>query len=155
MRVCLQELLCAPEVSVDYTEPVLHLFLSVYIRASAPGSVCLQEPCCICALLSTRALFCICACLQSTKVLCCTWMCLPPRVQCRLYLEEQSLQIFFVSFGYFRNRFVCFSCFNTCSKHRYKPKIIFLVSQKKTETDCVSVQTESIFCLFRGHPTQK
>ncbi len=30
MRVCLQELLCAPEVSVDYIEPVLHLFLSVY-----------------------------------------------------------------------------------------------------------------------------
>ncbi len=30
MSVCLQELLCAPEVSVDYKEPVLHLFLSVY-----------------------------------------------------------------------------------------------------------------------------
>ncbi len=30
MRVCLQELLCAPEVSVDYIEPVLHLSLSVY-----------------------------------------------------------------------------------------------------------------------------
>ncbi len=30
MRVCLQELLCTLEVSVDYIEPVLHLFLSVY-----------------------------------------------------------------------------------------------------------------------------
>ena len=30
MRVCPQELLCAPEGSVDYIEPVLHLFLSVY-----------------------------------------------------------------------------------------------------------------------------
>ena len=30
VSVCLQELLCAPEVSVDYIEPVLYLFLSVY-----------------------------------------------------------------------------------------------------------------------------
>jgi hypothetical protein len=29
-RVCLQELLCAPEVSVKYMEPVLHLWVSVY-----------------------------------------------------------------------------------------------------------------------------
>ena len=62
---------------------VQHLEVSVF-----------KSLCCICAFLSTRALFCICACLQSTRVLCCTWTCLPTRVQCRLYLEEHSLQHF-------------------------------------------------------------
>ncbi len=97
-RVCLQELLCAPEVSVDYIEPVLHLFLSVYKSFVQHLEVSVfKSLCCICAFLSPRALFCICACLQSTRVLCCTWTCLPTRVQCMLYLEEHSLQFFFLS----------------------------------------------------------
>jgi hypothetical protein len=122
-RVCLQELLCAPEVSVDYIEPVLHLFLSVYkIFVQHLEVSVFKSLCCICAFLSTRALFCICACLKSTRVLCCTWTCLPTRAQCMLYLEEHSLQFFLFFFRFFRNRFVCFSCFDKCSKHRNKPK---------------------------------
>ncbi len=46
--VCLQELLCPPEVSVDYIESVLHLFLSVYksfkIVLHLEVYICLQEP---------------------------------------------------------------------------------------------------------------
>jgi hypothetical protein len=141
-------------------KPVLHLFVSVYkifvlhLKVSVFKSLW-----CICAFLSTRALFCTCACLQSTRVLCCTWTCLPTWVQCMQYLEKQSLQNFFVCFGFFRNSFVCIGCFDTCSKHRNKPKISFFGFTKQTEKQpkqivfrFFSVQTENIFCLFRGHP---
>jgi hypothetical protein len=118
-RVCPQELSCAPEVSVDYIEPVLHLFLSVYKSFVQHLEVSVfKSLCCICAFLSTRALFCICACLQSTRVLCCTWTCLPTRVQWRLYLAEHSLQKIFVCFVFFRNRYV--------GSFRFKPKIFFV-----------------------------
>jgi hypothetical protein len=67
----------------------------------------------------------------------------------------QFTKIFFVFFGFFRNRFVCFGCFDTCSKHRKKPKDKFFdftkQKRKTTETDCVSVlfgQTENIFVCF-------
>jgi hypothetical protein len=155
-RVCLHELLCAPEVSVDCIETVLHLFVSVY----KSFVLCLKSVCCICPFLSTRALFCACAYLQSTRVLCCTWTCLPTRVQCMLYLEEHNLLNFLVCFGFFRNSFVCFDCFDTYSKHRNKPKNSFFDFTKQTEKQpkqivfrFFSVQTENKFCLFRGHPT--
>ncbi len=76
-RVCLQELWCEPQLSVDYIEPVLHLCVSVCksfvlrLKVSVFKSLC-----CTCACLSTRALCCTCAYL-STRVLCCTWTCLP------------------------------------------------------------------------------
>jgi hypothetical protein len=134
MRVCLKELLCVPEVSV---EPVLHLFLSVY------KSFCTWK------CLSSRALLhlytsvyqsfvlhlCLSAVYKSSVLHLDVFACKSPVY--RLNLEEHSLQIFLVCFGYFRNRFVCFSCFDMCSTHRNKPKIIFLVS-RKTLTDCVS-----------------
>ncbi len=70
MRVYLQELLCAPEVSVNYIEPVLHLFLSVYKSFVQHLEVSVfKSLCCIWAFLSHRALFCICACLQSTRAM--------------------------------------------------------------------------------------
>jgi hypothetical protein len=56
---------------------------------------------------------------------------------------------------------VCFGCFDTCSKHRNKPKKIFFGFVKQTETQPKQtefwfflVQTENIFFLFRGHPTR-
>ncbi len=114
-------------------------------------------------------LCCTCACL-STKALCCTCLsvlqefCAAPG---HVYLQESSVcytlrsivEIFFVGFGFFRNKFVCFGCFDTCSKHRNKPKKKFFGFTKQTEKQpkqilfrFFSVQTENIFCLFRGHP---
>jgi hypothetical protein len=123
MRVCLQELFCSPEVSVDYIEPVLHLFLYVYKSFVQHLEVSIfKSLCCICAFLSTRALFCICACMQFTRVLCCTWTCLPTRVQCMLYLEEHSLQIFWFCSVFFETcLLVCFGCFdrNTEKTEKY------------------------------------
>jgi hypothetical protein len=76
---------------------------------------------------------------------------------------------FFVSyvfcwvFGLFRNRSVCFGCFETGPKHRNKPKqtekiVIGFAKQtenepKQIEFRFVSVRTEKKICLFRGHPT--
>jgi hypothetical protein len=67
---------------------------------------------------------------------------------------------FFVFLGLFRNRSVCFGSFETSPKHRNKPKkIVFGFAKqtenqpKQTEFRFVSVRTENIFCLFRGHPT--
>ncbi len=142
MRVCLQELLCAPKVSVDYIEPVLHLFLSVYKSFVQHLEVSVfKSLCCICAFLSTRALFCICACLQSTRVLCCTWTCLPTRVQCRLYLKEHSLQK--ILFRFSSIQFCLFRLFRyVFETTKQTEKYFFLfheTNRKTTETDCVSV----------------
>ena len=134
-RVCLQELLFAPEVSADCIEPVLHLRVSVYKSSVLHLEVSVfKSMCCTCACLSTRALCCTCACV-STRVLCCTWTCLPTRV-----LEEHN-------------------CFDTCSKHRNKSKNKFFGFTKQTEKQpkqnvfrFYSVQTENIFRLLRGHP---
>jgi hypothetical protein len=88
-RVCLQELLFAPEVSADCIEPVLHLRVSVYKSSVRHLEVSVfKSMCCTCACLSTRALCCTSHCV-STRVLCCTWTRLPTRV-----LEEHSLQHF-------------------------------------------------------------
>jgi hypothetical protein len=139
-RVCLQLLLCAPKVSANYLEHVLHymrirlLYKSFVLHLEVS---IFKSLCCTCESLSTRALCCTCACL------CCTWTCLPTRVQCMVYLEEHSLQTFFCLFRFSRNRFVCFGCFDMCSKHRNKPKNRFFwfheTNRKTTETDCVSV----------------
>ncbi len=132
--------------------------------------------------LSTRPLCCTWMCLP-TRALCCTWTCLSTRtfsvpvrvclqelcdVPRRVCLQEYKKQwncrclvikIFFGCFGLFRNRYVYFGCFDTCSKHRNKPKNLFFGFVKQTETQpkqiefrFFSVRTENIFCLFRGHP---
>jgi hypothetical protein len=136
MRVCLQELLCAPEVSVDNTEPVLHLFFSVYksfllhLEVSVFKSLaafvhfCLPELCSASVLVCSLQEFCAspgCVCLQESSVGY-TW-------------RSTVYKKFFVCFGFFRNRFVCFGCFDTCSKHRNKPKIILWVSRNKPKNN--------------------
>jgi hypothetical protein len=134
------------------------------------------------ACLSTRALCCTWMCLP-TRAVCCTWTCLSTRtfaVPVRVCLQElcdapgrvclqeyrqhwncrcSAINIFLVCFGLFRNRYVYFGCFDTCSKHRNKPKKLFFGFVKQTETQpkqivfrFFSVRTENIFCLFRGHP---
>jgi hypothetical protein len=127
--VCLQEPvlhLCVP-VCKSF---VLHLDVSVY------KSLCSTCPC-----LSTRA------CAPPARV-CLQELCPAPghvclqepsrRFTCRC---TYSLQIFPVCFDFFENRYVCFGCFGTCSKHRNKPKFFsFRESDwKTTETDLVSV----------------
>jgi hypothetical protein len=66
---------------------------------------------------------------------------------------------FFRFFGLFRNRSVCFGCFETGPKHRNKPKKIVIGFAKQPENEpkqiefrFVSVRTEKKICLFRGHP---
>jgi hypothetical protein len=82
-----------------------------------------------------------------------------------LLLRERTVytrDVFFLRFfGLFRNRFVCFGCFETDPKHRNKPKKCFISFAKQTENQpkqiefrFVSVRTEHFVCLFRGHPTQ-
>jgi hypothetical protein len=71
--------------------------------------------------------------------------------------------VFFRFSGLFRNRCVCFGCFETDPKHRNKPKqtekmFISFAKQaenqpKQIEFRFVSVRTEKFFCLLRGHPT--
>jgi hypothetical protein len=59
-------------------------------------------------------------------------------------------------FGLFRNRSVCFGCFETGPKHGNKPKKIVIGFEKWTETDWVSVLFQfkpKKICMFRGHPT--
>ncbi len=163
--VCLQELWCAPEVSVDYIEPVLHLCVSVckifvlHLKVSVFKSLC-----CTCSMcMSVYPELCAAPLLICLQEFCAApgRVCLQTRVQCMLYLEEHSSHTFFVvCFVFFRNRFVCFGCFDTCSKHRNKPKNIFFSFMKQTEKQpkqivfrFFSVKIENIFCLFRGHPT--
>jgi hypothetical protein len=69
--------------------------------------------------------------------------------------------LFSVSFGFFRNKSVCFGCFETGPKHRNKPKKIFFGFAKQTENQpkqivfrFVSVRTEKKIYLFRGHPSE-
>jgi hypothetical protein len=66
----------------------------------------------------------------------------------------------FSFFGLFRNKSVCFGCFETGPKHRNKPKKYFFGFAKQTENEpkqivfrFVLVRTEKKICLFRGHPT--
>jgi hypothetical protein len=89
-RVCLQELLFAPDVSADCIAPVLHLRVSVYKSSVLHLEVSVfKSMCCTCACLSTRALCCTCACV-STRVLCCTWTS-PRRAQITTFLVFVSV----------------------------------------------------------------
>jgi hypothetical protein len=57
--------------------------------------------------------------------------------------------IFFCLFRFFRNRFVCFGCFDMCSKHRNKPKNnFFLVSRNKPKNN----RNRLCFGSFRFKP---
>jgi hypothetical protein len=67
---------------------------------------------------------------------------------------------YFVYFGLFLNRSVCFGCLDIDPKHRNKPKKYFIGFAKQTEKQpkqvefrFVSVRNEKLFCLFRGHPS--
>jgi hypothetical protein len=69
------------------------------------------------------------------------------------------LEIFSVCFGLFQENSVCFGCFDTGQKQRNKPKKIIFGFAKQTEKQLkqiefrfVSIRTEKIFLLFRGHP---
>jgi hypothetical protein len=75
------------------------------------------------------------------------------------YTRYVFFRFFLYFFGLFRNRCVCFGCFETDPKHRNKPKKCFISFAKQTEKQpkqiefrFVSVRTENFFCLFRGHP---
>jgi hypothetical protein len=64
--------------------------------------------------------------------------------------------VFFRFFGLFRNRSVCFGCFETGSKHRNKPKKIVIGFAKQTENEpkqiefrFVSVRTEKKLFVSR------
>jgi hypothetical protein len=64
-------------------------------------------------------------------------------------------------FGLFRNKSVCFGCFETDPKHRNKPKKYFWVSRNKPKINrnrfCFGLfwcEPKKI-CLFRGHPTSR
>jgi hypothetical protein len=92
-RVCLQLFLCAPEVSADYLEPVLHLCVSVY---------CIRALCCTWKRLSSRApMLHLCVSVYQSFVL---FLCLfvlhldvsAYKSPCMVYLEEHSLQTFFL-----------------------------------------------------------
>jgi len=120
--------------------------------------------------LSTRALWCTWTCLSTRTFAVPVRVCLqelcdaPGRVCLQEYRQHWNcrcsvIKNFLVCFGLFRNRYVYFGCFDTCSKHRNKPKKLFFGFVKQTETQpkqiefrFFSVRTENIFCLFRGHP---
>ena len=145
-RVCLQELWCAPQASVDYIEPVLHLYVSVcksfvlHIKVSV-----FKILCCTCACLSTSALCCTFAYL-STIVLCCTWTCLPTNkspVYDIPYLEEYSSQNSFCLFRFFSKQICLFRLFwyvfETPKQTEKKICWFHETNRKTTETDCVLV----------------
>jgi hypothetical protein len=114
-RVYHQELLCwcCTRGSV-YKSFVLHQDVSAYKSfKAAPGRVSVYKSlCCTCANLSTTQELCDAPgrfCLQESG----------PRCTCKCTVEK----MFWVCFGLFRNRYVCFGCFDdTCSKLRNKLK---------------------------------
>jgi hypothetical protein len=116
--------------------------------------------CCTYACLSTRALCCICARL-STRVLCCTWTCLPTKVQCMLYRRGTVYKHFFVCRFFSKQVCLFVSVVPTRVRNTETNRNInFLISRNKNEKQpkqivfrFFSVQTENIFCLFRGHPS--
>jgi len=153
--------------------PVLHRDVSVY------KSFCLHLRC-----LPTVYSLCCTYTYPSIRDLCCTWKCLSSRAcaalvhVCLRELCAAPVLVCLPEFcaapgtclptrvlvsaccGFFRNRFVCFSCFDPSSKHRNKSKNIFLGFTKQTEKQpkqnvfqFFSVQSENIFRLFRGHPS--
>ena len=74
----------------------------------------------------------------------------------------RKFRIVSVCLGLFRNSFVCFSCFDIGLKHQNKPNFFVFGFTKQTETQLkqilfwfVSVRTEKIFGLFRGHPSKE
>jgi hypothetical protein len=150
-HVSLQELLCAPEVSVDYIEPVLlHFFMSFYksfvlhLKVSVFKSIrayaafvhfCLPELCSAPVLVCSLQEFCAAPghfCLQESSV-CYTW--------------RSTVYTLFCLFCIFSKQ-VCFGCFDTCSKHRNKPKNIFFGLTKQTEKQPKQI----VFRSFRFKP---
>jgi hypothetical protein len=65
--------------------------------------------------------------------------------------QRRVYQCLSVYFGLFRNSSVCFGCFDMDPKHRNEPKQTEN-QPKQIEFRFVSVRTETLFCLFRGHP---
>jgi hypothetical protein len=151
---------------------VLHL-ACVSSRALCCTWTCLSTRalCCTWMSLPTRALCCTWTCLSTRTFAAHVRVCLKeicdapghvclqessPLCNCRCWVVKKIFSLFF---GLFRNRYVYFGCIDTCSKHRNKPKNIFFGFVKQTEKQpkqidfrFFSVQTENIFCLFRGHP---
>jgi hypothetical protein len=152
--VCLQEPVLHLDVSI-YTGFCATPGVSVYKAARANGRVCLQEPCaapgCVCLqeLCATPGR----VCLQKPLLHLCVSACLQelcdglevsvyysPRCNCRCWVVKKN---WFVSICFkTTNRYVYFGCFDTCSKHRNKPKqtekFIFWfreTNRKTTETD--------------------
>jgi hypothetical protein len=116
--------------------PVLHRRVYLHGLLCCTWHVCLQELC--------AAHGCFCGGILPTRALCCTWKCLYKRTfaapvcvclqelcdaPVRVSLQESSprcncrcsvVKIFW--FCLLRNRYVYLGCFDTCSKHRNKPK---------------------------------
>jgi hypothetical protein len=156
----LQELLCASEVSVDY----IHGLCAALCASVCKSCTWKCMSSITCAALVRVCLPELCAARPAPKLVCLQEFCAAPR---RVYLQESSVCYtlrsivynFFVCFGFFQNKFVCFGCSDTCSKHRNKPKKKIFGFTKQTEKQpkqivfrFFSVQTKNIFCLFRGHP---
>jgi hypothetical protein len=130
--------------------------------------------CCSCACLSTSALWCTWTCLL-TRACCCTCACLSAiALWCTwacVCLQESSLRctcrcallrcIFrFVSVCFETCMFVSVVSIHVRNTEINRKKYFFgFVKQTETQPKQIefrffSVQTENIFCLFRGHPRQ-
>jgi hypothetical protein len=138
---------------------VVHLDGLSTRASAAPRRVCLQEPV-LHLCMTVYQSFVLHLCLSVYQVFVLHLGVSAYKSTVYAIPEEYSLQKIFCLFRFFRNRFVCFGCFDTCSKHRNKPKKKFFGFMKQTEKQSkqivfrfFSVQTENIFCLFRGHPT--
>jgi hypothetical protein len=141
--------------TVPLQEPVLHLHFRLQELCAAPECFCLQEPAlhlCVSVYksfvlhldMSTRVyaapvrvrLAEICAapgrvCLQERVLQLC--MSANKSTAHSLPVDVQSTHFFWFVFGMFRNRHVCFGCFDTCSKNRNKSKKVFFGFVKQTE----------------------
>ncbi len=158
--VCSMAACAAPE-RVCLQEPVLHRCVSVYkslcctgaclsTRACAtPVRVCLQEPVLHLCLSVYKNLCRTGACL-STRALRCSWTCLPVGVHCTIYKILCCL---------FRNRNVVLVVSIHVRNTEQTEKMFFWFREtdkkqtKQIKFRFLSVQTENIFCLFRGDPT--
>ncbi len=109
-------------------------------------AVCTWAHLCLCLYCPRRCLSC--------SSLCFTWTYL---YMSPVYAIPGGTQFtnFFCLFWFFSKQFFyCFGCFDTCSKHRNKPKNSFFGFTKQTEKQpkeivfrFFSVQTENIFCF--------
>ncbi len=74
---------------------------------------------------------------------------MPTRVQCRLYLEENILQKFFVCFGFFETGlFVSVVSIRVRNNETNRKIIIFFVHETNRKTDCALFDSNRKYFLF-------